>query len=600
MNASTVRGQVAALAITLLAGCVTSPLEESRKLIAQGFTEQGLARLEEAARERPRDPEIRTGLVRERELAGIRLAQLAASARSQGRLDDAEEAYARALRINPDNQRAKAGLASIAAERRHPELLREAIALVAKGDLAEAEARARTILAENANHAEARALLRKITDAVSVRASAAPALGKAADKEIDLEFRDATLRQVFDTVSRTAGINFAFDKDVRADTKVTIVMRKARVADVIRLILATNQLERKILNENTLLVYPNTPAKAREYQDLMVRSFYLSNTDVAKTLAMIKAVVKTRDTFIDEKLNMLVIRDTPDAVRLAERLIVAQDVADPEVILDVEVLEIGSSLLQTIGPQFPTAITYQDPAALAANASVQRISAPFRAFVATPELILNIKQQDGLTNVLANPRIRVKNREKAKIHIGDKVPVVTTTATANVGIASSVSYLDVGLKLDVEPSIRIEDDVEIKVSLEVSNIVKEVVLANGGLAYQIGTRNAATVLRLHDGETQVLAGLIQDDDRSTASKLPGLGDLPILGRLFSSNNVTRTKTEVVLLITPRIARNVARPEHGVSEFLAGTDIAAGAPPFFARPVRPGGLALSMVLGNTPG
>jgi general secretion pathway protein D len=214
-------------------------------------------------------------------------------------------------------------------------------------------------------------------------------------------------------------------------------------------------------------------------------------------------------------------------------------------------------------------------------------------------VILNLKQQDGATNVLANPRIRVKNREKAKIHIGDKVPVVTTTATANIGVASSVNYLDVGLKLEVEPSVRIESDVEIKISLEVSNIVKEVAMTNGGLAYQIGTRNASTILRLHDGETQVLAGLIQDEDRRTASKVPGLGDLPVLGRLFSSNNVARNKTEVVLLITPHIARNIARPEYAVSEFLSGTDAAAGAQPLILRSAAAGGLALATTLASPP-
>jgi general secretion pathway protein D len=328
---------------------------------------------------------------------------------------------------------------------------------------------------------------------------------------------------------------------------------------------------------------------------------------VVKTLAMIKAVVKTRDTFIDEKLNLLVMRDTPEAVRLAEKLIAAQDLADPEVTLDVEVLEVGSSLLQTIGPQFPTSVNFQDPSSVlggtlggaSTGATLQRFSGPLVGFVATPAVILNLKQQDGATNVLANPRIRVKNREKAKIHIGDRVPVVTTTATANVGVASSVNYLDVGLKLEVEPSVRIESDVEIKVSLEVSNIVKEVAMTNGGLAYQIGTRNASTVLRLHDGETQVLAGLIQDEDRSTTSKVPGLGDLPLLGRLFGSNNVSRSKTEVVLLITPHIARNIARPEYAVAEFLSGTDAAAGAAPLIVRSAAAGGLALATALGSDP-
>ena len=200
-----------------------------------------------------------------------------------------------------------------------------------------------------------------------------------------------------------------------------------------------------------------------------------------------------------------------------------------------------------------------------------------RISVSSLKTTINIRKEDGDSNLLANPRIRVKNREKAKIHIGDRLPVITTTSTANVGVSESVSYLDVGLKLDVEPNIYLDDDVSIKVALEVSSIVSTIKSANGTLAYQVGTRNAATVLRLKDGETQVLAGLINDEDRKSASKVPGLGDIPILGRLFGSHLGEANKNEIVLLITPHVVRNIARPSASVSEFMSGTEAAVGAP-----------------------
>jgi general secretion pathway protein D len=225
-----------------------------------------------------------------------------------------------------------------------------------------------------------------------------------------------------------------------------------------------------------------------------------------------------------------------------------------------------------------------------------RASGPFTGFVATPAFIVNMRQQDGHANVLANPRIRVKNREKARVHIGDRVPVVTTTSTANVGVSASVSYLDVGLKLEVEPTIHLEGDVAIKVGLEVSNIVREVPITGGGIAYRVGTRNATTILRLRDGETQVLAGLIQDEERATASKLPGVGDLPVVGRLFSSNLGTRDKTEIVLLITPRIVRALSRADYVKAEFYAGTEAAVGAPPLSLGPTE----AVGVMATGTPG
>jgi len=589
--------------LLLTAACATDPnYEEGRRLLQAGFEEEGLARLAQSARDNPEDRRMRFEWMRQRDLQVNRMLVQAETARVNGQLDDAASAYWRALQIDPANVRARAGFDSIGVERRHAAAVRDAGALLLRKDLAGAEEKLRAVLAENATHRDARNVLRQVLDANASRSIAQPVLRGATGKQVTLEFRDANLRSVFDVLARTTGINFVFDREVKSDLKTTIVVRNSPVEDVIRLILVTNQLERKVLNENTLLVYPNTPAKQKEYQELVVRSFYLANSDAKQVLNLLRSVVKTRDLFVDEKLNMLVMKDTPAAVRLAEKLIAAQDLPEPEVTLEVEVLEVGSSRLRELGARFPDRVLFQDPATVAvpaaggaaatAAAALQRASGGLVGFVATPALILNMRQQDGDTNVLANPRIRVKNREKARVHIGDRVPVVTTTSAVNVGTSSSVNYLDVGLKLEVEPNIHLDGDVAIKVGLEVSNIVREVATTGGGLAYQIGTRNVATLLRLRDGETQVLAGLIQDDERTTANRLPLLGDLPLLGRLFSSHLENRTKSEIVLLITPRIVRSLNRPDHVIAQFYSGTEQAIGEPPLTIAPTRPGTLAAS--------
>ena len=163
------------------------------------------------------------------------------------------------------------------------------------------------------------------------------------------------------------------------------------------------------------------------------------------------------------------------------------------------------------------------------------------------------------------------------MHIGDRVPVITNTSTSTGFVAESVSYLDVGLKLNVEPSITIEDEVSIDIGLEVSNIVSEVTSKNGTLTYRLGTRNADTTLRLKNGETQILAGLISDDERSSSERVPGVASIPIIGRLFSSNKDTHTKTEIVLLITPKIIRNILPPDYNQSEFSSGTESGNSSP-----------------------
>src|SRR5262245_55932580 len=251
--------------------------------------------------------------------------------------------------------------------------------------------------------------------------------------------------------------------------------------------------------------------------------------------------------------------------------------------LEVEIMEVTDNDLTKAGIQWPgqVGIGLQGaegiPGKVTGTEATHFNSGLVRVTVPDPMLVFRLNQQVGRANILANPRLRVKNREKAKVHIGDKVPVITTTAGATGFVSESVNYLDVGLKLEVEPVVTLEDDVGIKVGLEVSNVSQQVKTTSGTVAYQVGTRNANTTLRLHDGETQVLAGLISDEDRRSADKVPGLSRLPILGRLFSNNSDTVNKTEVVLLITPRIVRNIDRPGARIEEFNSGSELEVGRP-----------------------
>ncbi|MGL4605628.1 MAG: type II secretion system protein GspD, partial [Iodobacter sp.] len=174
------------------------------------------------------------------------------------------------------------------------------------------------------------------------------------------------------------------------------------------------------------------------------------------------------------------------------------------------------------------------------------------------------------TNILANPKIRVKNREKAKVQIGERLPVVTTTN--NNGVTSeTVTYLDVGLTLNVEPTLSVDNDISVKVSLEVSNVTGSQTTRNGLLVYKVGTRNASTNMSARDGETQVLAGLLSRTDQTTGNALPGLGELPVLDRLFGNKKDDNSKTELILLITPRVVRNLAIPAPHITTFDSGTE-----------------------------
>ena len=421
----------------------------------------------------------------------------------------------------------------------------------------------------------------KELDAQAAKPQTETALAAAYRKPITIEFKDAALRSVFEVISRTSGLNFLFDKDVRTDQKTSIFLKNSTIESAVNLTLLTNQLEQRVLDANTVLIYPNTQAKQKDYQQLTVKSFYLANAEAKTVASTLKTLLKTRDVVVDDKLNLLIVRDSPEAIKLAEKLVALHDVPEPEVMLEVEILEVKRTRLLDLGIRWPDQLNLSPLAGAAGGAltlaELRNLNST-RITAAVGPININARKSDTDANILANPRIRARNREKAKILIGERVPNITATSTSTGFVAESVNYVDVGLKLDVEPTIYLDGEVAIKISLEVSNIISQIQTKSGSIAYQIGTRTAQTVLRLKDGENQVLAGLINDEDRRSANKVPALGDIPVVGRLFGSQADDASKTEIVLSITPRIIRNVQRPEAGLIEFDSGTENSLGSRP----------------------
>jgi len=613
-------------------GCANDPLTQAKQSYQEGRPEEAVAILEKQMRSDPQDHATRQEYFRLRDLMVQRWLAQAEALRAANEPELAEALYKRVQVYDTASPRARQGLADLETDKRHRALLATADKLAKEDRPREALDALRPVLVENPRNRDAQRLQRALEEKLARPAMTPIRPRPATAAPISLELRDVTLRSLFDILQRATGVSFLFDKDVRGDARTNIAVKDQELEDVLRFILLTNQLEQRVMSENTVLIYPNTPQKQREYQDLVVKSFYVSNADVKQTATMIRTLVKTRDIFVDEKLNMIVIKDTPNAVRLAERLIATHDLAEPEVVLEVEVLELGYNRLRQIGIKFPDSLAVSlvggasaQPAPGGGNAIVggtpgilslpewlNRSSNLVRLTFTDPLFVFSLHQDDGTTSLLANPHIRVKNKEKAKVHIGDRVPVITTTAAATGGFVSeSVSYLDVGLKLEVEPLIYLDDEVSIKVGLEVSNITRTIQSSSSStLTYQLGTRNAQTILRLRDGETQVLAGLISDEDRRTANRVPGLGEMPTIGRLFSSNTDQVNKTEIILLITPRLVRTLARPGVNAVEFAAGTESATGLtagvgpaapiapqlPPqqFVPQPAIPGAPTLEMV------
>ena len=581
----------------LLAGCAADRVHrQGLAAIERGDYESGVGLLQQAAHDDPRNMTFRLDLQTQRNVAVQQLVARSDSERGAQQLEAAARDYRRVLALDPSNDRAQRGLLGLEADARHALTVARARGDFERKDYDAAEAKLRTVLNEDPGYAPAQELAAQINTARGP-ITVAPRLKTRENHKVTLQLRDAPTKMVFEVLSRETGINFILDKDVKSDTKTTIFVQDVPVEQAIDLVLDQNALARQILADNMVLIYPNIAAKQKDYEQLIVRTFYLTNAVPKDVENMLKTVLGAKTLFIDERTSSLVIRDTPDTVRMAEKLVASLDVAEPEVMLEVEVLELSRSRLQDLGIQYPTAATLTPSHLGSAAGAVTGASSGLVLSDLSHQnsdtikigsslaVTLNAMKQAGLVNTLASPRIRARNKEKAKVLIGSKEPVITNSVTPTAAgapvVTGSVQYLDVGLTLEVQPTVYLDSDVAIKLSLEVSSILKQVATTSGTIAYEIGTRNANTLLRLKDGETQILAGLIQESDTRTANTIPGLGDIPILSRLFGTHHTDHEKDEIVLSITPRIIRMQSRPSSDATEFWYGTETRTRSMPYGA-------------------
>lgn len=562
---------------TLLTACAgPNTLRQGEAAIAAGQYGEGLKLLEQANNEPGASQETRAALLRHRALVLDRLERSARLALDEGRLDEAASLFARMKDMDAD--RAEAGARQVKSQRELGQALEKAEAALRSGELDKAQNLLRGILTQAPEHRQAQALSARLQEKAPARSTGVPELGPEYRKLVTLEFRDVGVKAVFDAIWHASGINFVLDKDIRSDLKATIMVKDVSVEEAVNAILTTQQLGKRVLGPKMLFIYPRTPQKTGEYQDLMIRNFFLSHVGAKEIQNLLKAILKVKEIYADEKRNLIVVRDTPERIALAEKLIQAQDQPEPEVMLALDVIEISRSKLEDMGITWPQKVELgvANPISLRSlrtlnsagvNVGIGGLSTTAGANGILAQL--NLASNLGDSKTLANPRIRVRNREKAKIHIGDRLPVVTTTASStSTFVGQTVNYLDVGLKLEVEPEVLLDNDVVIKLNLEVSSATQD--KANPTF-YDVGTRNTSTVLTIRDGETQVLAGLIRNDESDTNSGIPGLSEIPLLGRLFSTNHNNKTKSEILLAITPQVLRNLQRPSPALLEYLSGSE-----------------------------
>ena len=583
---------VAIACAVFLSSCAGFENTKGKVQIAMDNPEDGIQSLENATLNAPRDAGYKIDYLLKRDETIREFLSRGDNFRADGKLSEAKAAYEQVLKLDRGNSKARQALAALPQDVRYDKLLTEGENFLEQGKIEIALDRALQVLEDHPQNRRAAKLKEASMDAKvnnDIEKSKALAAKSILETPVTLQFNDATLRLVFESLSRSAGINILMDRDVKPNAKVTIFVKDISVTDAIDLILLQNQLEKRVINGNTMMIYPSNDAKKAEYEDLTIRSFQVTNADLKYLSTMLKNMLKLKEVAADERTGILVIRDTPEKLRLAAKLIAVHDMPDPEIMLEVEILEVTTSRTSNIGIKPPNSFSVTTPGTQAAMTLGALNNLTANDLLVTPlSATLNFKLEDADAKILASPRIRARNKEKAKIMIGDRVPTITNTVTPVITgssvVTGNVTYQDVGLKLEFEPQVYANSEVGIKIALEVSNIAASFTDAQGGRSYQIGTRNANTNLRLKDGETQILGGLINDQDRNTASKIPGLGHLPFIGRLFGNNDGSDSRSEIVLSITPRIIRNLAARTPESKNIFTGTANALRERPILADPI----------------
>lgn len=578
---------VGLLVVCALAGCVSPELKQAHRLAGEGKWDQAVAAYQDAQRKAPFDEKIQRQLEQAKIAAAADHYALGKLAFENHRLADALHEFKLALGLDPSKAEYHAMIADALRLKESQEQLQAAKKLQNLGRVEEALTALERAVELDPTQTTA---LDSITE-LTKQQRMAKTFGHS-EEPLTLRFQDAKLKEVFEILARTANVNVLFDKEVR-DDPITIFIKDLPFDEALHLILNTNGLIAKKVAPDTILVMPNNNQKQAQYQDLLMRTFYLANAKAKDAVNLVRTMLDSKKIHVDDKVNAIVVRDEPAKLQLAEKLLFAIDQREPEVELDVEVLEVNRTKSMKYGINFAKQLGFgisngtsgisTAPTTFNLN-QLMALNPQSYLFTLPASMLTDFFKQQSDARTLASPKLRVLNNKAAAINVGDKQPILLSTTNVLPGQAAtgavpttstvtSIEYKDVGVKLTVEPSINALDEIAMKLKIEVTRLGDQVILQASPeiKQFKFGTRMAETFLMMRNDETIVLGGLIQAEDRKNRSTVPILGDIPYLGELFSATTVDRVETEVVLTITPRIVRSLTTPPIADQSFWSGTD-----------------------------
>ncbi len=444
------------------------------------------------------------------------------------------------------------------------------------------------------------------------RVSPEPVLNPASREPLDVRFANASVRDILNFIGRATGINVTFTGDYRDPPGYSVQLEGVTLEEALQQVLSANGLFYKVLNERTIQVIPDTVQNRARYEEQVIRTFYLSHADPQELVQLLNVIGRVQGAPIvpafvaNRTQNSITVRATAPLVEIFERIIAANDRPPAEVLVDVQILEVSRARAKEFGLDLNNyqVGTIFSPEVAPGSGDDGLVVPPFNLntvstgistadfYMTVPTAIVRFLESDSQTRLVAKPQLRGQEGQKISLNLGDRFPVPTTTfgsfggagSVANVPI-SSFNYEPVGIIVEMTPRVTFDGDIVIELTVESSTLGRDVNIAGQNLP-SFGSRKVTTKIRLRDGESTLLAGLLREDERRSVRGFPGLMHLPVFRQLFSSNDLSSGQTDIVILMTPRIVRSHELTQRHVDPIYIGSQQnlgLTGPPPLIAPP-----------------
>ena len=583
------RAAALAVAAAMVAGCATGAAFRQGETAAHGEDwDSAVEYYRKAVQDDPQNAEYRVALHRAMINAAREHYARARAREETGALADAVREYRRAGELDPGNNDA---------------LYRAAELERAIRDRMEA--------------ARPRAPIEDMRD-VARRETAPPLLDPASAEPLSLRFVDQSVQDILDFIGNATGVNINYDQQFQ-DRQYSVQLDGVTVAEALDQILMANQYFYKVLGPRNVIVAPDTPQKRQRYEDQVIRTFYISNADVLELSQLLTQIIRGGQPMPvqpqivpNEFSNTITVRATPAVAAVIEQVIAANDKPRAEIIVDIEILEINRERAREFGLDLGD---YSIGAVFAPDANVGELStapdfgAPPLAragdfFFSVPSAVVDFLEADSETRVVAKPQLRGQEGAILTLNLGEEIPIPTTAFTpiaaggATVNPLTSFDYRDVGVNVQMLPRVTFENEIILDLEVENSTLGPSLSVAGQSMP-TFGSRKVETTLRLRDGESNLLAGLLREEDRRSLRGIPGLARLPFIRNLLSANEDTIRQTDIIMLLTPRIVRTHQLTQENVSPIRIGTqrNIGVTGPGPLAAPAAAIDAAPAVAAGN---